>query len=154
MNPATKTASNIPETKAFSPNGKAFSVSKRRDLLTIEYLPTEIIIHLLDRSDYYLEFLKQPGPFQKSKLLEGMTVANLFFEASTRTRTSFELAERRLGADVVSLTPAVSSLAKGESVLDTIRVLEAMKVDAFVIRHNVSGVPKFLAERLPETFTS
>ncbi len=148
MNPATKTASNISKT-AFSPNGKAFSLSERRDLLTIEHLPIEIIAHLLDRSDHYLELLKQPGPFPKLKLLEGRTIANLFFEASTRTRTSFELAERRLGADVVSLTPAVSSLAKGESVLDTIRVLEAMKVDAFVIRHNVSGVPKFLAERLP-----
>ena len=150
MNPANKTASNTPQKKAFSPKGKAFSVSKRKDLLTIEHLPVETITHLLDRSDHYLEFLKKPGPFQKSKLLEGFTVANLFFEASTRTRTSFELAERRLGADVVSLTPAVSSLAKGESVLDTIRVLEAMKVDAFVIRHNVSGVPKFLAEQLPE----
>jgi aspartate carbamoyltransferase catalytic subunit len=146
---STKTASNTSET-AFSPNGKAFSVSERRDLLTIEHVATEIITHLLDRSDYYLEFLKQPGPFQKSKLLEGYTVANLFFEASTRTRTSFELAERRLGADVVTLTPAVSSLSKGESLLDTVRVLEAMKVDAFVVRHNVSGVPQFLSERLPE----
>jgi aspartate carbamoyltransferase catalytic subunit len=148
LNPATKTAGNPPKTKAFSPNGSGFSRIERKDLLTIEHLPVEIITHLLDRSDYYLEFLQKPGPFQRSKLLEGYMVANLFFEASTRTRTSFELAERRLGADVVSLTPAVSSLAKGESVLDTIRVLEAMKVDAFVIRHSVSGVPKFLAERL------
>jgi aspartate carbamoyltransferase catalytic subunit len=140
----------------------------RKDLLTIEALPVETILHLLDRSDYYLEFLKSPGPLTtprplpstssgqalekegEFKILKGYTVANLFFEASTRTRTSFELAERRLGADVISLTPAVSSLAKGESVLDTILVLEAMKVDAFVVRHNVSGVPKFLSERLPE----
>ncbi|MFI5201443.1 MAG: aspartate carbamoyltransferase catalytic subunit [Candidatus Kapaibacterium sp.] len=122
----------------------------RKDLLTIEALPVEIILHLLDRSDYYLELLKTSGPFQKLKLLEGRTIANLFFEASTRTRTSFELAERRLGADVISLTPAVSSLAKGESVLDTVLVLEAMKVDAFVVRHAVSGVPQFLSERLPD----
>jgi aspartate carbamoyltransferase catalytic subunit len=122
----------------------------RKDLLTIEALPVETILHLLDRSDYYLEFLNAPGPFQRSKLLEGRTIANLFFEASTRTRTSFELAERRLGADVITLTPAVSSLSKGESILDTILVLEAMKVDAFVIRHNVGGVPQFLSERLPE----
>ncbi len=140
----------------------------RKDLLTIEALPVETILQLLDRSDYYLEFLKASGPLTtpcplpstssgqalekegEFKILKGYTVANLFFEASTRTRTSFELAERRLGADVISLTPAVSSLAKGESVLDTILVLEAMKVDAFVVRHNVSGVPKFLSERLPD----
>jgi aspartate carbamoyltransferase catalytic subunit len=122
----------------------------RKDLLTTEHLPVETALRLLDRSDYYLELLKKPGPFQKLKILEGMTVANLFFEASTRTRTSFELAERRLGADVITLTPAVSSLSKGESILDTILVLEAMKVDAFVVRHNVSGVPQFLSDRLPD----
>lgn len=122
----------------------------RKDLLTTEHLPVETALRLLDRSDYFLELLKKPGPFQKLKLLEGRTIANLFFEPSTRTRTSFELAERRLGADVVTLTPAVSSLSKGESILDTILVLEAMKVDAFVVRHNVSDVPKFLSERLPE----
>lgn len=122
----------------------------RQDLLSTEHLPVDTALRLLDRSDHYLEFLKHPGPFNKSKLLEGRTVANLFFEASTRTRTSFELAERRLGADVVTLTPAVSSLSKGESLLDTVHVLEAMKVDAFVVRHNVSGVPQFLSERLPD----
>ncbi|HEY3876319.1 MAG TPA: aspartate carbamoyltransferase catalytic subunit, partial [Candidatus Kapabacteria bacterium] len=127
---------------------------------SIEALPVETILHLLDRSDYFIKILRQPPPSPRLEkegenntegraLLKGRTIANLFFEASTRTRTSFELAERRLGADVVSLTPAVSSLAKGESVLDTIRVLEAMKVDAFVIRHNVSGVPAFLAGHLP-----
>ncbi len=149
LNPPTETQRKPSAAKAFEPDVADFSSNKRKDLLTIEALPVETILHLLNRSDYYIEFLQQNGPFQKSRMLEGYTIANLFFEASTRTRTSFELAERRLGADVVSLTPAVSSLAKGESVLDTIRVLEAMKVDAFVIRHNVSGVPKFLAERLP-----
>ncbi len=147
---STKTAKKIAKTEAISPNGKAVSSPKRKDLLTIEHLPAPVIEHLLDRSDYYIEFLKKSGPFQKSKLLEGRTIANLFFEPSTRTRTSFELAERRLGADVVTLTPAVSSLTKGESVLDTVLVLEAMKVDAFVVRHAVSGVPEFLAERLPK----
>ena len=154
MNPATKTASITPKTKAFSPNGKAFSVSERRDLLTIEHLPTETITHLLDRSDHYLEFLQKPGPFQKSKLLEGYTVANLFFEVIRWAQGQRELRSSLrnvcLGADVVTLTPAVSSLSKGESLLDTVHVLEAMKVDAFVVRHNVSGVPQFLSERLPE----
>jgi aspartate carbamoyltransferase catalytic subunit len=160
LNLPTETVSKASKTKAFSPIGKTFSVSKRRDLLTIEHLPAETITHLLDRSDHYLEFLKQPGPLTtphpllekegERTLLKGRTIANLFFEPSTRTRTSFELAERRLGADVVTLTPAVSSLSKGESILDTILVLEAMKVGAFVIRHNVSGVPQFLSERLPD----
>jgi aspartate carbamoyltransferase catalytic subunit len=151
LNKPATTARKQPQPKAFSPNRDGFSKSERKDLLTIEHLPRESILHILDRSDYYLDFLKQTGPFQKSKLLEGRTIANLFFEPSTRTRTSFELAERRLGADVVTLTPAVSSLTKGESVLDTVQVLEAMKVDAFVVRHNVSGVPQFLSERLPES---
>jgi aspartate carbamoyltransferase catalytic subunit len=150
LNKVTATARIQPITKAFLPNGDGISKSERKDLLTIEHLSRETILNLLDRSDHYLEFLKQPGPFQKSKLLEGRTIANLFFESSTRTRTSFELAERRLGADVVTLTPAVSSLTKGESVLDTVHVLEAMKVDAFIVRHNVSGIPQFLSERLPE----
>lgn len=122
----------------------------RKDLLTTEHLPVETALHLLDRSDYYLELLKRPGPFQKSKTLEGRTIGNLFFEASTRTRTSFELAERRMGGDVVTLTPAVSSLTKGESVLDTVWVLEAMRLDAIVVRHASAGIPQFLAERLPD----
>ena len=120
----------------------------RRDLLSTEHLPVETITRLLDRSDYYVEMLREPGPFQKLKILEGQTVANLFFENSTRTRISFELAEKRMGADFVTLTPSASSMTKGESVLDTVRVIEAMKVDAIVVRHNVSGVPEFLAERL------
>lgn len=122
----------------------------RQDLLSTKQLPVETALQLLDRSDYYLELLKRPGSFNKLKILEGRTIANLFFEASTRTRTSFELAERRLGADVVTLTPAVSSLSKGESVLDTVRVLEAMRLDAIVVRHASAGIPQFLAERLPD----
>ncbi len=146
---STNTASKLTQREAFSPNGKSVSSPKRWDLITIEHLSTDIILHLLERSDYYVEFLQGAGPFQKWKLLEGRTIANLFFEPSTRTRTSFELAERRLGADVTTLTPAVSSLTKGESVLDTVHVLESMKVDAFVVRHAVAGVPQFLSERLP-----
>jgi len=132
-----------------SANGRVFSSSDRRDLLTIEALPAETIIGLLDRSDEYLKSLIATGPFQKSKLLEGRTIVNLFFENSTRTRTSFELAERRLGGDAVTISPAASSLTKGESILDTVHVLEAMKVDAFVVRHSASGVPAFLAKHLP-----
>ncbi|MDP4200782.1 MAG: aspartate carbamoyltransferase catalytic subunit [Bacteroidota bacterium] len=140
----------------------------RQDLLTTEHLPAETTQTLLDRSDYYLELLKRPGRWttpswamakpppislrsqEGEPILKGYTIANLFFEASTRTRTSFELAERRLGADVVTLTPAVSSLSKGESVLDTVRVLEAMRLDAIVVRHASAGIPQFLADHLPE----
>jgi aspartate carbamoyltransferase catalytic subunit len=123
--------------------------SARRDLIGIERLPVETLVRILDRSDHYYEHLLSPAPFPKSTLLHGRTVANLFFESSTRTRTSFELAERRLGADFISFTPAASSLTKGESLLDTVRVLEAMKLDVVVVRHSSSGVPAFLAEHLP-----
>ena len=132
-----------------SVNGKDPSGPKRRDLLTIEHLPIEVITHLLDRSDHYYDLLLKPGPFRKQKLLEGRTIANLFFENSTRTRTSFELAERRLGADSVMLSPSASSLTKGESMLDTMRVFEAMKLDAIVVRHSAPGFPQFLADYLP-----
>jgi aspartate carbamoyltransferase catalytic subunit len=122
---------------------------RRKDLLTCEHLPIETLVHFLGRSDHYFQLLNAPGPFKKLKLLEGRTIANLFFENSTRTKISFELAERRLGADTVMLSNSGSSLAKGESILDTVKVLEAMKLDAIVVRHSVSGVPEFLARHLP-----
>jgi aspartate carbamoyltransferase catalytic subunit len=142
------------ETKPQNTNGnrqtsaKAASIS-RKDLLGIEPLSVAEITHLLDRSDHYFTLLLGDAPFQKQSLLAGRTVANLFFENSTRTRTSFELAARRLGADVITFSAATSSISKGESVLDTARVLEAMKLDAIVVRHNVSLVPHFLASHLP-----
>ena len=79
--------------------------------------------------------------------LRGQTVINLFFEASTRTRTSFELAGKRLSADVVNVSPAQSSVTKGETLLDTVRNIEAMRADAIVIRHAASGAPHFVATR-------
>lgn len=122
----------------------------RQDLLGTQFLGKQEIVALLDRSDHYYKLLSTSEPFENSTLLQGRTVANLFFENSTRTRTSFELAEKRLGADFFSLSPAVSSLTKGESLHDTIRVLEAMKIDAVVVRHNASLVPQFIADRVPQ----
>ncbi len=125
------------------------SPTERRDLLGIRSLSVETIIHLLDRSDHYYEMLLTSAPFPTLDYLAGRTAANLFFENSTRTRTSFELAERRMGADCVSLSPQISSLTKGESLLDTVRVLEAMKLDCIVVRHSSTGVPQFIADHVP-----
>jgi len=85
-------------------------------------------------------------------LLHGLTIVNLFVENSTRTRSSFELAGRRLGADVLNFAAETSSVAKGETLLDTVRNIEAMHVDAVVIRHSAAGVPWFLAERCSPVF--
>ncbi|MDB5034533.1 MAG: Aspartate carbamoyltransferase [Chlorobi bacterium] len=92
------------------------------------------------RGDYL-----RPGRF--SAILQGMTIVNLFAESSTRTRSSFELAERRLGSDVLNFASESSSFSKGETLLDTVRNIEAMHVDAVVIRHNAGGTPWFLAQR-------
>jgi aspartate carbamoyltransferase catalytic subunit len=89
---------------------------------------------------------------RKSDLLDGMTVVNLFAENSTRTRSSFELAERRLGADILNFASESSSIAKGETLLDTVRNIEAMHVDAIVIRHSAGGAPWFLAGRCSSIF--
>jgi aspartate carbamoyltransferase catalytic subunit len=116
---------------------------KLRHLVTLEGLPRELIVALLDRAE---GFLTPFGEYPASNdALAGRTVANLFFEPSTRTRASFELAARRLGAEVLSLDISMSSRAKGESLLDTIYTLQAMQVDIFVIRDAQSGVPAFIS---------
>src|SRR5208283_5491538 len=86
---------------------------------------------------------------KKSDQLRGRMIVNLFFEASTRTRTSFEIAARRLGADAVSITAQASSVSKGESLVDTLNTLAAMRPDAIIMRHAASGAPHFLARYLP-----
>src|SRR4029077_17830145 len=85
---------------------------------------------------------------KKASVLKGRTIINLFFEASTRTRTSFEAAGKRLGADVVHVSSSGSSVSKGETLLDTAKNLEAMRADALVVRHSSSGAPGFLAGRV------
>lgn len=89
--------------------------------------------------------------FKRLDLLRGKMIVNLFFEASTRTRTSFEIAAKRLGADAISITAAGSSVSKGESLVDTLNTLAAMRPDAIVMRHAASGAPHFLARHLPRT---
>src|SRR5271165_6194694 len=116
-------------------------------LLGIEGLSRTDIDAILSRSH---DFQPPPHePFKRFEILKGKTVVNLFFEASTRTRTSFEIAAKRLGADAVSITASGSSVTKGESLVDTLNTLAAMKPDAIVMRHSASGAPHFLARHLP-----
>jgi aspartate carbamoyltransferase catalytic subunit len=117
-----------------------------RHLLGIEELSTEDVEQLLDSAEGALARMRS-GESMKDSALRGRTVINLFFESSTRTRTSFELAGKRLGADVVNVSPAQSSLTKGETLLDTIRNIEAMHAEVIVIRHAASGAPHFVAAR-------
>jgi aspartate carbamoyltransferase catalytic subunit len=99
---------------------------------------------ILDNAKQFREILERP--VKKVPSLRGMTVVNLFFENSTRTRTSFELAEKRLSADTVNFTSSNSSVKKGETLVDTLRNIEAMKIDIVVVRHKGTGVPQFLAD--------
>ena len=112
-------------------------------LLTLEGVDRTTLTTLLDQAD---SFRTTPGqPVRHHTVLAGRTVVNLFFEPSTRTRVSFELAARRLGADVLNLDIAASSVAKGESLPDTLYTLEAMNADLFVVRHRDAGVQELLA---------
>src|ERR1700704_5866742 len=114
-----------------------------RHLLTLEHLSRAEIERLLNKSQSFVRPLGSPPP--TSNTLAGVTVANLFTEPSTRTRVSFELAAKRLGADVVNLEVQLSSRVKGESMLDTVYTLEACHVDVFVIRDAEAGVPDLVA---------
>lgn len=118
-----------------------------RHLLDIESLSAEQLAALLDQSKPFQEI--QRMPLKKLATLRGKSVAIAFFEPSTRTRISFTTAAARLGADTMQLQAEASSLKKGESLLDTVYTLEAMKPDCIVIRHSASGAPHFVAERLP-----
>lgn len=114
-----------------------------RHLLTLDGLSRTEVGMMLDRAQSYVAPLGAAPP--QSRVLEGVTVANLFTEPSTRTRVSFELAAKRLGADVVNLEVQLSSRAKGESMLDTVFTLESLHVDVFVIRDAEAGVPGLVA---------
>ncbi len=116
-----------------------------RHLLGIDALTAEDIGAVLDKAEEHLARLA--GPPGKGSSLRGRTLINLFMEASTRTRTSFELAGKRLGADVVNISASTSSVSKGESLLDTVRTLEAMHTDVLVLRHPASGAALFVSQR-------
>lgn len=113
-----------------------------RHLTTLEHLPRETIERLLDRAETMRDGCAHGT--RKLDLLGGRTILNLFFEPSTRTRTSFELAARRLGADVINFDIGFSSTSKGEALFDTLHTLEAMHLDAIIVRHKVSGTPEEL----------
>ena len=121
-------------------------VERLQHLLAIEPLDREQITFILDQAKPFQEF--QRFPLKKLATLRGKTVAIAFFESSTRTRISFTTAASRLGADTMNLQAEASSLKKGESLIDTVRTLEAMRPDGIVMRHSASGAPEFVAARL------
>src|SRR5258708_24068472 len=114
-----------------------------RHLLGIAQLSKGEILHILDSAERW--FALPRSEVKNARVLHGRTIVNLFYESSTRTRTSFEVAGKRLGADVVNVTPQSSSVTKGETLLDTVKNLEALRADAIVLRHPASGAPDFLA---------
>ncbi|HPT50141.1 MAG TPA: aspartate carbamoyltransferase catalytic subunit [Accumulibacter sp.] len=115
-------------------------------LLSIEGLPRDVIVHILDTASSFLKVSARD--VKKVPLLRGKSVFNVFFENSTRTRTTFEIAAKRLSADVINLDVTRSSTAKGETLLDTVDNLVAMHADMFVVRHAASGAPYLLASHL------
>ncbi len=117
-----------------------------RHLLGIEGLSPEEITRVLDLAETYVEQNRRAD--KRSRELAGRTIMNLFFEDSTRTRTSFELAGKRLGADVLSMSVSSSSVKKGETLLDTAMTLNAMSPDFLIVRHAQSGAPKLLADKV------
>lgn len=118
-----------------------------KDLVGLEPLSREQILTILDTAEPFKEISERR--IKKVPVLRGKTIVNLFFEASTRTRVSFEFAEKRLSADTVNISASGSSVVKGETLVDTARNLEAMRIDMVVIRHGSSGAARFLAERIP-----
>ncbi len=120
---------------------------KRKDLLTMRELEADEILQILDAAESMKEISTRE--IKKVPTLRGKTVINLFYEASTRTRTSFEIAGKWLSADVINISASSSSMVKGETLLDTGRTLQAMRPDVVVIRHAAAGAPQLLAEALP-----
>lgn len=115
-------------------------------LLGIDGLDASDVVQILDAAEVFHEVSRRP--VRKVPTLRGKSVINLFFEASTRTRTSFELAGKRLSADVVNISTSTSSVTKGETLLDTMQTLQAMHPDVVVIRHSASGAAQYVSERV------
>lgn len=120
---------------------------KLQHLLTIEGLPKRILNDILDTAESFVGVAERE--VKKVPLLRGKTVCNIFFENSTRTRTTFEIAAKRLSADVLNLNVGTSSQSKGETILDTVNNLIAMHADMFVVRHNQSGAAHLIAQHVP-----
>jgi aspartate carbamoyltransferase catalytic subunit len=127
-------------------NPQLDSNGELQHLLSIEGLPRDILLKILDTADSFAGVTERE--VKKVPLLRGKSVFNLFFEASTRTRTTFEIAAKRLSADVINLAIAQSSQTKGESLLDTVANLSAMQADIFIVRHASSGAPYLIARNV------
>jgi len=123
---------------------------KLTHLLTLEGMPKEQILYILDTAKQFVGVTSPNREVKKVPLLRGKSVFNLFFENSTRTRTTFEIAANRLSADIINLDIPTSSTSKGESLMDTIDNLIAMQADIFVVRHNISKAPIEIANHVPE----
>jgi aspartate carbamoyltransferase catalytic subunit len=136
-------------TTPFDP-GSAPSGWQRRHLLGLEELTAEEITLILDKAETFRRAIEDGRRQSRCKipLLEGKTCVNLFFENSTRTRNSFSVAARRLGADALDFSPATSSLSKGETFIDTAKNIEAMGIDLMIVRHPTPGAPHLLAQNL------
>ncbi len=119
-----------------------------KDLLGIKDMTADEITLILDTAATFKDVSERD--IKKVPTLRGKTVINLFYEASTRTRTSFELAGKRLSADVINISTSTSSATKGETLLDTARNIEAMKSDMIIVRHSCSGAPEYLATKAQE----
>lgn len=128
----------IPQNLQLDANGRL------RHFLSIDGLNRELLLEIMNTAESFAGVIEQS--VKKVPLLRGKSIVNLFFENSTRTRTTFELAAKRLSADVLNINIATSATAKGESLLDTIRNLEAMHIDMFVVRHGASGAAHFIAQ--------
>src|SRR5210317_123403 len=133
-------------TKADNASAQLTEGGQLRHLLRLKGLSRDFISRLLDKAESYQRPIGEPPA--RDTVLKGHTVANLFFEPSTRTRASFELAAKRLSADVLNLDVNMSSRKKGESILDMIYTLQAMQVDVFVVRDAQDGVPAYIARHV------
>jgi aspartate carbamoyltransferase catalytic subunit len=124
---------------------------KLKHLLSIEGLPKKILTHILDTAETFVSVAERD--VKKVPLLRGKTVCNIFFENSTRTRTTFEIAAKRLSADVINLNVSTSSQSKGEAIIDTVNNLIAMHADMFVVRHSQSGAAHLIAQHVPNNIS-
>ena len=127
-------------------NNQLTESGQLRHFLTIEGLKRQLLVDIMDRAEQFSSISNRQA--KKVPLLRGKTIVNLFFENSTRTRTTFELAAKRLSADVINLNINSSATSKGETLLDTLHNLEAMHSDLFVVRHNQSGAAEFIAQHV------
>jgi aspartate carbamoyltransferase catalytic subunit len=132
-------------------NPQLTSDGKLKHLLSIEGLPKKVLLQILDTAESFVGIAERD--VKKVPLLRGKTVCNIFFENSTRTRTTFEIAAKRLSADVINLNVNTSSQSKGEAILDTVNNLIAMHTDMFVVRHNQSGAAHLIAKHVPDNIS-